>query len=367
MHINLFKLFKIFLISISFFLFLDLTIGKYTYKKFIVKNLPDIDLKELSARDEIYDHKVATNYNSLVGWGDKRYKFCTDNNGFRISCDKKDKNLKNFDIAFIGDSFTEGTGYKYEETFVGLIERKLSNKKIANLGLSSYSPSIYLTKIKKLLNNGYKFKEIIVFVDISDLVDDTLCYKVIENTKVVRRITFPDCFKNLNIKNRKFNDFFEHNFKFSNILLNFIFKKNDLNNKKIQNQLKHSRSEWTYNYNKKNFNNSSFDDVSSLSINHMEKLYSLLNENSINLSVAVYPWPGTLKFDNEKNLQVKIWKKFCINKCSKFYNFMPQFFSEINNNDFYNSYKKIFIEGDIHFNEYGNRIIAENFILKYNE
>ena len=46
---------------------------------------------------------------------------------------------------------------------------------------------------------------------------------------------------------------------------------------------------------------------------------------------------------------------------------MPQFFSEINNNDFYNAYKKIFIEGDIHFNEYGNRIIAENFILKYNE
>ena len=155
MHINLFKLLKIFLISISFFLFLDLTIGKYTYKKFIVKNLRDIDLKELSARDEIYDHKVATNYNSLVGWGDKRYKFCTDNNGFRISCNKKDKNLKNFDIAFIGDSFTEGTGYKYEETFVGLIERKFSNKKIANLGLSSYIPSIYLTKIKKLLNNGY--------------------------------------------------------------------------------------------------------------------------------------------------------------------------------------------------------------------
>ena len=94
MHINLFKILKIFLISISFFLFLDSTIGKYAYKKFIVKNLPDIDLKELSARDAIYDHKVATNYNSLVGWGDKRYKFCTDDNGFRISCDKKDKNLK---------------------------------------------------------------------------------------------------------------------------------------------------------------------------------------------------------------------------------------------------------------------------------
>jgi len=363
----LFKILKVFFISVLFFLIFDITVGKFTYKKLIKKKLVDVDITSLSKRDKIFDHKVAKNYNGLVGWGDKRYKFCTDNNGFRISCDKKEKNLKNFDIGFIGDSFTEGTGVSFENSFVGLIENNLSNKKIANLGLSSYSPSIYLTKIKKLLNNGYKFKEIIVFVDISDLVDDTLCYKVIENTKVVRKNTFPDCFQNFNIKKNKFNDFFENNFKFSNILFNFIFKKNDLNNKKIKNQLKHSRSEWTYNYNKKNFNNFKFDEVSSLSINHMEKLYSLLSKNSINLSVAVYPWPGTLKFDKENNLQVKIWKKFCINKCSKFYNFMPQFFSEINNNDFYNSYKKLFIEGDIHFNEYGNRIIAENFILKYNE
>ena len=301
----------------------------------------------------------------MVGWGDKRYKFCTDNNGFRIDCEKKEKNLKNFDIGFIGDSFTEGTGVNYENSFVGLIENKLPNKKIANLAVSSYSPSIYLTKIKKLLNNGYTFKEIIIFIDLSDLTDDTLCYKVIDNQKVLRRKTFPECFNNFNKNESKFTIFFEKNFKFTNILLNVINKKNHFNKQKIQNQLNNSRAEWTYNYNKKNFNNFEFREVSSLSINHMKNLHLLLKANSTDLSVAVYPWPGTLRFDKLDNLQVKIWKDFCKNRCLKFYNFMPNFFSEINSKDFYASYKEIFIEGDIHFNKKGNKIISENFIKKY--
>ena len=39
--------------------------------------------------------------------------------------------------------------------------------------------------------------------------------------------------------------------------------------------------------------------------------------------------------------------------------------SKINSKDFYASYKEIFIEGDIHFNKKGNKIISENFIKKY--
>lgn len=362
----LFKILKVFFISVLFFLIFDITVGKFTYKKFIKKKLVDVDITSLSKRDKIFDHKLAKNYNGLVGWGNKRYKFCTDNNGFRVSCDKKEKNLKNFDIGFIGDSFTEGTGVSFENSFVGLIEKKLSNKKIANLAVSSYSPSIYLTKINKLLKDGYNFKEIIIFIDLSDFTDDTLCYKVIKNKKVLRRDTFPICFNNFNKKESKLNNFFEKNLKFSSILLNLINKKSYLNKQKIKNQLNNSRAEWTYNYDKKNFNNFEFKEVSSLSINHMKNLYLLLNEKSIDLSVAVYPWPGTLRYDKSENLQVSIWREFCENRCLKFYNFMPDFFSKINTNDFYTSYKEIFIEGDIHFNRQGNKIISDNFIKKYN-
>ena len=358
---------KFFILIVTLFLFVDITLGKYIYKKFIKEKNIDVDISKLSLRDDFFDHKLSKNFNNLVAWGDKRYKFCTDGNGFRVGCNNINRKSKNFDIGFIGDSFTEGTGVNYENSFVGLIEKKLPQKKIANLGVSSYSPSIYFTKIKRLLNTGYNFKEIIVFLDLSDIVDDTLCYKVIDNKKIERKTSFENCLKNLNEKNTKLDEFLKKNFKFSQILINLLISPKVEESTKIKNQFNHSRSEWTYNYKKNNFNQLDLDIVVSQSVKNMEKLYLLLNKNSINLSLAVYPWPGTLKYDKEKNLHVETWKKFCENKCLKFYDFMPIFFKEFNNKNFYSSYKKVFIEGDIHFNPYGNKVIADNFILQFNE
>ena len=38
---------------------------------------------------------------------------------------------------------------EYEKTFVGLIEKKIKNQNIFNFGVGSYSPSVYLYKLKK--------------------------------------------------------------------------------------------------------------------------------------------------------------------------------------------------------------------------
>ena len=43
---------------------------------------------------------------------------------------------KDFDILFIGDSFTEGVGLDYNDTFVGIFENNLKLN-IGNLGVSS--------------------------------------------------------------------------------------------------------------------------------------------------------------------------------------------------------------------------------------
>ena len=44
---------------------------------------------------------------------------------------------------------------------------------------------------------------------------------------------------------------------------------------------------------------------------------------------------------------------------------MPSFYEEVRSNNFYNSYKKIFIEGDIHFDDYVSEILAKEFLTKY--
>ena len=353
---------KIFLISIFFFLIFDATIGKYIYKKFIREQLQDIDIN-FSKFDEYYDHKYPKNFNAIGGWGNIRYKICTDNNSFRTSCKTNKKNLKSFDLAFIGDSFTDGIGFEYEKTFVGIIDKELNQKKIANLGVSSYSTSIYFTKMNKLINDGYKFKEVVVFVDLSDLPDDVLCYEV-KNKKIKRKDNFENCWNNFNIKNNELLDFFDKNFKISKLLINNVynlFNENNINSIQKNNVFNNSRSEWTYKYEKSNFNNLEFDKAINISITNMNNLYELLQKNLIELSVAVYPWPGTLKHDKVNNKQVEIWKNFCNQKCKKFYNLMPPFFED----NYEESYKKFYIENDVHFNELGNKIIAQNFLTLY--
>ena len=100
--------------------------------------------------------------------------------------------VNKFDIGIIGNSFTEGVGDIYEKSFVSLIASNLKDKKIANLAVQSYSPSIYYAKINFLLSKGYKFDEIIVFLDLGNIVEDILCYKL-ENEIIVTRKTFPLC------------------------------------------------------------------------------------------------------------------------------------------------------------------------------
>jgi len=360
---------KIILITILLFISLDLLVGKYIYKNLIRSNFVDIDTS-FGVRDNVYDHKFKPNYNALTGWGESRYRLCTDSNGFRNSCSNQFENLKDFDIGFIGDSFTEPVGLNYEESFVGLISSHLKKKKIANLAVTSYSPSIYYSKINFLLSKGYKFKEIIVFIDLSDMVDDTVCYKL-NNNIVERRKSFLKCYdRKLTLKG-KIENFFRDNFKLTHesyIIINNKLTDINLTSYKVPYSVtNHPRSDWTHDYKQENYNNFSYDESMNILLFNMQKLSNLLKDNEIDLSVAVYPWPGTLKYDIHNNRQLNVWKNFCFSNCKIFYDFMIPFYDLLKHDSFINVYKKVYIENDQHFNKEGNKIIAESFLKLYKD
>ena len=359
-----YNILKITLITITFFLLLDVFAGKYLYKKFIRKNFKDVDTS-YTIKHDIFHHNFLANFKGLTGWGKVRYNFCTDGNGFRDNCSNQFNKIKEFDIGFIGDSFTEATGINYKDSFVGLISSNLKDKKIANLAVSSYSPSIYYAKINYLLNKGYKFKEIIVFIDLSDLIDDTVCYDLTDKI-VLQRKTFANCYKNNAEKNNRMLNFFSKNFLLLSQFYNLI-KTKIIKYKVPQEIINHSRSEWTYNYKVENHNNYTYKESLEIIKNNMLKLSELLISKNIELSIAVYPWPGTLKNDTENNKQVKLWKEFCNINCKNFYNFMPLFFSELNNSEFSKVYRKLYIKNDVHLNTYGHKIISNFFIKNYKE
>lgn len=355
---------KIFLLTFLLFIFLDIVLGNFIYKKFIRTSFVDQDIS-FGKKDDIFDHGFVKSYKTQnAGWGEIRYNFCTDPNAFRSDCKNQFLKNKNFDLAFIGDSFTEGVGINFEETFVGIIASDLKNKKIANLAASSYSPAIYFSKINYLLQNGYSFNEIIVFLDLSDIQDDAVCYKL-ENSVVKRRGSNYSCFKN----NKDLFDKLEKRLRLSSEFLRLLneqlieFKIIDYS--PPGSVVDNPRARWTYDFRRKDFNNLSLDDAVKISIENMSLLSVLLKENNIDLSLAVYPWPGTLKNDNKNNKQLNIWKNFCVSNCKNFYNLMEPFFTLSRKESFVSVYKKMYINDDIHFNEEGNKILAKKFLKLY--
>ena len=141
---------KIFLLFLLFFFITDYLFTYFINKKinFYEINYPS---KEHRISNKYFHHSFALNVNTNDIWGSHKYKFITNSVGFK---DKSNRNIlkknKFKRIIFIGDSFTEGIGYRYEDTFVGLIEHELKNTQteVLNAGVASQSPILYLLKTK---------------------------------------------------------------------------------------------------------------------------------------------------------------------------------------------------------------------------
>lgn len=296
------------------------------------------------------------------------YDLCTDQSGFRISCEADQSQNKNYDYGFIGDSFVEGVSLNYEETFVGIFDNTLRNKKVANLGVVSYAPKIYLAKLNYLINQGYKFKHIIVGIDISDLYDDDVFYTLDQNLNVAENYS-----KEKKLKLRKF---LRKNFPFTNYYMFVIKKFGDyqvpngvikegtpqFNDKAVM------KASWTYSNPDEVIEGyiSKRKEAQLNMVNTMNELYKLLEANNIKLSVLIYPWPQQLENDNVNSPQVNMWQAFCEGKCVNFINLFPSFFDEIKKNNYLETYKKYYLWNDTHFNKAGNSLLAEKLLEKFN-
>tara|TARA_B100000902_G_C27294265_1_gene908997 strand:- start:1233 stop:2387 length:1155 start_codon:yes stop_codon:yes gene_type:complete len=379
-------IYLIFILVLSFLFtaFLDYKIG---YKF----------LKEPKYRITKYDHDLRRHL-KIFERGNILY---TNNYGFK---NKDGSTLKNkeIDIAFIGDSFTEGIAIKHEDTFVGIFENQTQGN-VVNLGVSSYSPSIYYEKIKFYLDKGFTFKEVIVFIDISDIQDEAAYYIEDEHGYIhTRKVgTVSPLKRNLHIllsdlpliytavvKIKKFlTKDIKNLFVTNKSSLDFnkpVYKKISLKQKQLSNferynevliydyydvklyDFKYSRSFWTYYNDDIPYEPLGIDGGIQRSLNKMSDLYNLLKSKNIKLSVGIHPWPGQILYDQRESKQVKIWRDFCKNKCNNFFNMFNFFFDEIelmgNRKSVINKY---YLDGDVHFNEAGNRAVANEILKKY--
>ena len=166
------NIFSILIITIL----LDLLLTYFIFSKFnfYEKIYPNLDHRIANIN---YHHSLRENVSTYDYWGTYRYIFKTNSLGFKDRYNREINKLTNSKkrVIIIGDSFTEGIGYEYDNTFVGLLDNHKLNEniEILNAGVASQSPIIYFKKIKYLLEEkNINFDELIVFLDISDIPDE---------------------------------------------------------------------------------------------------------------------------------------------------------------------------------------------------
>jgi lysophospholipase L1-like esterase len=370
------KAITIFLITVIIFLTLDFFFGSYVRDKYIasIKDNP-IYHKKQRIRHGVYHHTLAPNIDyKKTGWGPKTYRLCTDEWGLKYKCNTRSK--KTYTLAIFGDSFVEGLGVPYEETFVGIINKK-TIPEIANMGVSSYSPKIYYSKLKYFIDSGFKFNHIIFYIDVSDLIDDMNSYVLLPDKKVRdkqwnKRIEWYINAKFPMLDQLIFRFTKSNRYRVGESLLKPIeiytdpSKIIDQDIAEIYSKM-NLRSVWTY---AKEDKIKGYDYSIARGIEEqletMDDIFDYLDKLKIKASIAVYPWPQTILNDVTYNKHVKIWEEFCKIRCRNFINHYPLFMNDKNSIDTKKKIiKKYYQLGDIHFNSEGHKVIAEDFLKKF--
>ena len=121
--------------SVSAYLACDLVLGALLLPTYSRPSIPDA----------IVHHRYATNTTSLMVRPEYDLTITTNNLGLRGSNVETRKRPGVCRILVMGDSFTFGTGVKYEQTYAALLERELNEDsaraiQVLNAGVESYSP-----------------------------------------------------------------------------------------------------------------------------------------------------------------------------------------------------------------------------------
>ncbi len=334
-----------------------------------------------------YHHDLRPMASFYDSWGYERYKIFTNNLGFKDSSNRKVQ-FKNRNILFIGDSFTEGVGLRYEDTYVGLIDQEFKNKNIdlevLNAGVQSYSTSIYLSKIYHLLyRKKLPITDIVILVSGGDIFDDNYKYLKIDNNFVLNhkdrkskiRINLINFYKSNTLTYQFVSRITPPRVIPTIIKQIFVGKDNPKYVKEEEKRLKIKNGEidnlkffkikdYSYFYSEEEFNKWGKKGID-YSIDNLKRISEIAKKKNINLNILyLYEPILILKAPNKKTIKYLRSKFEDLEDENTNIEFINDYYKSFENK--YEAYKNLFFIRDIHFNKKGNQYIAEEILNKLN-
>ena len=290
-----------------------------------------------------YHHGLAENVNLMGQWGSIRYPVRTNSLGFR------DAEVRTIPlraagprVVLIGDSFTEGLGVPYPDTYAGILDHCLSRSglQVLNAGVMSYSPSIYYRKLKYLLEDiRLQIDYVVVAIDLSDIRDEAHLYQLDSLGNVVSR---PSQAKLLSLLKR------------NSLLLHVADLVRDAARARWADPARDT--DWTED--PRAYEEHGAKGLA-LAAARMDQLLSLLRDRRIGLAVIVYPYPNEILRRDSSSPQVRFWGSWTATRGVPFFNLFPVFMrspsaATVLANDF--------IPHDVHWSARGHRLVAETLL-----
>ena len=313
----------------------------------------------LRVRSEIFHHTFAPKISVIAEhWGPRACAYRTNSLGFRDAV-VRDVPLVSprRRILFMGDSFTEGVGVPWERTFVGLTAAALEPRgvEVLNGAVSLYSPTIYERKTRWLLDDvGLRFDELVVFIDISDILDET-AYRLDADDHVVLDGLARRHAERAAERWGREPGALQAVGRFLDAHTLALAGAYDALAARLEPPL-HYGAGWT-------FDAGLMAEYGQAGLAHarqrMDALADLVAARGIRLTVAVYPWPDQILMRDRASLQARFWKSWADAHGVPLVDYFPVFVGEEPPRE---TVRRYFIPGDVHWNETGHRLVAERLI-----
>jgi len=241
---------------------------------------------------------------------------------------------------------------------VCLIDQVLTerNVEVMNAAAVSYSPAIYFKKTEYLLSAvGLSFNHLVLFLDISDIHDESEFYDTTEDrviwiggpTPAVREFVYEYTTIGRNL------------WEISEAFCNWVRDDPDSHRTEEDRHLgaNEYRSLWT-------LDESAYEDYGARGLQkakkHMDLLHELLERHGIGMTLVVYPWPTQVLHGDLDSIQVRVWRDWAARHSVQFIDLFPDFIPA--DQDLKQAIPKYYIPGDIHWNEAGHRLVASRFL-----
>ncbi len=351
--------FKVALFWLAAIMILDVVAGSI----FLPQRLKEIH--KLSSLDLYYNHGFNKNVEGFKTFGPLRYMMHTNS---MAMVDEKIRTVKKEDkskrrILFIGDSFTEGLGSEYPQTFCGRLKNKVDSNtvEILNAGVASYSPKLYYLRTKYLLEEeGLKVNELFCFIDFSDIGDELVYEDFVPQKRALPKYIVPFWANNSIIFNlfhkirmQKFcdkagisKDQPESFFYWASTNEDFLERYHDFWN---------IRQSWWY----YDDSNPTLQHAIQLAFSNMNNLKNLCAKNNIHLTVVVYPQSYALLETRGAARCSKLWEDYCKKEAIDFISLYPLFITSSVAQNAINR-KLFYIKDDSHWNAEGHKAVADS-------